>query len=207
MAEPTTTLTDYLLGALALVLGLRLAGLAPGSGEASRWLWAAGFLALALGAALGGTSHGFGGRLAGPGRARLWTATLLVVIAGNALLAAAIVTTALVGAGRRLLLAALAAQLVLFALAVVPRPAYRLVVVDSVVSLGLVVAVTLWALFHGPAPWAPWVLAGACIAALAAVVQAFRLAPHPRFNHNDLYHVLQGIALVALYRGALVSTG
>jgi hypothetical protein len=34
------------------------------------------------------------------------------------------------------------------------------------------------------------------------VVQAAKLAPHPGFNHNDLYHVMQIVAMVLLYRGA-----
>jgi hypothetical protein len=33
-------------------------------------------------------------------------------------------------------------------------------------------------------------------------VQATGLAPHPNFNHNDLYHVIQIAAMVLLYRGA-----
>jgi hypothetical protein len=34
-------------------------------------------------------------------------------------------------------------------------------------------------------------------------VQARRLAPHRLFNHNDLYHVIQMVALYAFYRGGL----
>jgi hypothetical protein len=39
------------------------------------------------------------------------------------------------------------------------------------------------------------------VSLVAAIVQARRLAPHRQFNHNDLYHVIQMVALYAFYRG------
>ena len=33
-------------------------------------------------------------------------------------------------------------------------------------------------------------------------MQASGFAPHPSFNHNDLYHVIQVAAMFLLYRGA-----
>jgi hypothetical protein len=39
---------------------------------------------------------------------------------------------------------------------------------------------------------------------LAALLQQARVSIHPvYFNHNAVYHVVQGIALVLLYRGFL----
>ena len=35
-----------------------------------------------------------------------------------------------------------------------------------------------------------------------AMVQASGFRLHEHFNHNDLYHVIQMVALVLLYRGA-----
>jgi hypothetical protein len=203
MAEPTTTVTDYLLAVLALVLGLRLAWAARLGHDPSLWWWALGFLALAVGAALGGTSHGFGPRLTSLDQRRLWTATLMVLVAGNAALSMAVVTMALDGPARRLLLAAVAAVFVLGIAAVSVRPVYRVVIVDSALALVGVVALALWASGHGPAPWAVWVLAGAGVAATAAMVQALQIAPHAHFNHNDLYHVLQALACLLFYRAAV----
>ena len=51
MNEPTTVITDYVLGAVSIFLSLRLM-------DASRF-WALAFFALGLGALLGGTWHGF----------------------------------------------------------------------------------------------------------------------------------------------------
>jgi hypothetical protein len=35
-------------------------------------------------------------------------------------------------------------------------------------------------------------------------VQITELAPHRRFNHNDLYHVIQIVALYLFHHGGLV---
>ena len=55
MNEPTTVLTDYALGAVAAWASVRLFS----SAERSRRYWALAFAALAAGAFLGGTWHGF----------------------------------------------------------------------------------------------------------------------------------------------------
>ena len=49
-----------------------------------------------------------------------------------------------------------------------------------------------------------WVVAGILVSFAAAAVQAARLAPHPMFNHNDLYHVIQMAAFWLLYRGGVL---
>jgi hypothetical protein len=51
---------------------------------------------------------------------------------------------------------------------------------------------------------AGWVAAGVGVSVVAGVIQARKLAPHPRFNHNDLFHVVQMVALYLLYRGGLL---
>jgi hypothetical protein len=39
------------------------------------------------------------------------------------------------------------------------------------------------------------------VSVLAGLAQASGLALHERFNHNDLYHVLQIAAMFLFYRG------
>ena len=46
-----------------------------------------------------------------------------------------------------------------------------------------------------------WLIAGVLVSLVAGIVQARRLALHRQFNHNDLYHVIQMVALYAFYRG------
>ena len=45
------------------------------------------------------------------------------------------------------------------------------------------------------------ILAGVALSIVAGLVQASGLDLHRHFNHNDLYHVIQVVAIVAYYRG------
>ena len=47
----------------------------------------------------------------------------------------------------------------------------------------------------------PWLVGGVLVSLVAGVVQARRLGVHRHFNHNDVYHVIQVIALFLFYRG------
>jgi hypothetical protein len=49
-----------------------------------------------------------------------------------------------------------------------------------------------------------WITGGVAVAAVAGVIQWARLAPHARFNHNDLFHLVQMASLYLLYRGGLL---
>ena len=76
IAEPATALTDYLLTAECLILGLRLhqAGQCRG---ADLWVW--GFLALGAAALAGGSFHGFRPAVS-PGLANiLWNASMVLI--------------------------------------------------------------------------------------------------------------------------------
>ncbi len=48
--------------------------------------------------------------------------------------------------------------------------------------------------------WLKWAVA---ISLLALGILVFKLSPHPQFNQNDLYHVIQMAGLYCLYRGAI----
>ncbi len=52
-----------------------------------------------------------------------------------------------------------------------------------------------------------WLKRAVAVSLLGVVVLVFRLSPHPLFNHNDLYHVIQMGGLICLYRGAVLLHG
>lgn len=180
MNEPTTVLTDYALAAVAIFLGLKLV-------EKSRF-WSLAFGALGLGALLGGTWHGFW-----PSDF-LWKATTLSV--GVTSFGMIVASAAALTAGKlRIGLTAFAAvKLLAYAAWMLYHDDFIWVVADTVSALGIVAALHLW-------KWNPWVLAGVGLSVLGGVAQASGLALHERFNHNDLYHVLQTAAMFLLYRG------
>ena len=69
------------------------------------------------------------------------------------------------------------------------------VVLDTGIALLVVAATHLWK-WNGP------MLAGVALSVLAGVVQASGFKLHEHFNHNDLYHVIQTVAVLLLYQGA-----
>ena len=52
-----------------------------------------------------------------------------------------------------------------------------------------------------------WLKRAVIVSMIGLVVLILKLSPHPRFNHNDLYHVIQMGGLYCLYRGAIFLGG
>jgi hypothetical protein len=163
MSEPTTVITDYVLGAVSISLSLRLM-------DASRF-WALAFFALGLGALLGGTWHGF------------WQSDLLWKA-----------TTLSTGKLRAGLMAFAVVKLFAYAAWMLQHDDFIWVVTDTASALLVVAILHAWR-FNG------WILLGVAVSILAGLAQASGFALHQRFNHNDLYHVLQIAAMFLFYRG------
>ena len=47
-----------------------------------------------------------------------------------------------------------------------------------------------------------WHAAGLLVSMVGLVIQQGHVSPHPSFNHNDLFHCVQIVALWCFYRGA-----
>jgi hypothetical protein len=187
ISEPMTLITDYVLAAVTAWLCLLL--FKRHDNQASRKLWALAFAALAVGAFLGGTWHGFF-RHDG-----IWKATLLSVgMASFAMLAGSAVA-ALSGAARALVIGFALAKLAVYCVWMLRRDDFIFVVIDTGVAFAAVAALHLWR-------FNPWILAGVAVSVAAALVQASGFALHEHFNHNDLYHLIQLAAMLVLYRGA-----
>jgi hypothetical protein len=78
---------------------------------------------------------------------------------------------------------------------------YAYVVLDTAVAMGLLVVLHGWAAVSRGDTASRWILAGVAVSVIAAVAQFSRIAPHQHFNHNDLYHVVQIVAMALFYRG------
>lgn len=192
--EPDVAFTDLGLAILAAFLGWRLragAGAVVMAGLASAALW-------------GGIFHGFfPARTATRSGFVVWilVALSIVVVAATLLdLALRVLAPRLPPAARRWIVAvygAGSAGLVLFV-----DESFATVVrfYGPALALALVAAVQQ-AVRTRSAGWAFLVL-GFTVSAGAALLQQAGVGIHPRyFNHNAVYHVLQGIALVLLYGG------
>jgi hypothetical protein len=204
ITEPMTMMTDYVMGALAFVLAMRIVGDAAAGRQLSGRLWAAALVMTAVAAFLGGTYHGFIQWLPGASGRALWKATLLATGIGSACLLAAAVTAATAGALQRALLAVVVVKLLVYVWTIATRDQFALVIADYGTAL-LAVALAAWFIRpSGLTPAARWITAGVAVAVLAGAIQRARLAPHVHFNHNDLFHVVQMGSLYLLYRGGLL---
>lgn len=185
--EPMTLATDYLLTAAAAFFSVRL-------WRAGQRFWSLAFLFTAAGALAGGTWHGFGPELPPLAAAGLWK-----------------VTTLSIGAASMVLLMAASASL--RALATVKFAVYAAwmlfhddfiyVIADYGLSLVIVAVIFIARWYRRRDPASPWMLCSIALFFVAGFVQARGLSPHPRFNNNDLYHLIQLAGLWLMYRGGL----
>jgi hypothetical protein len=200
IAEPATLLTDYALAGVTAWLALLL--FRERGDRRARSLWTLAFAALALGALLGGTWHGFAPVLSETALTLLWKATVLAIgVASFGMLAGSSAATT-PPAGAKALFWIAAAKLALYSGWMLFHGEYIWVIADTGLALGAVVALHVWSAVRARDRASLWILGGAAASLLAAAVQARGFALHPNFNHNDLYHVIQIGAMLLFYAGA-----
>ncbi|HET9403709.1 MAG TPA: hypothetical protein VFO57_03920 [Burkholderiales bacterium] len=200
ITEPMTLLTDYVLAGVTGWLGWRL--WTTREAFVARRLWSVAFAALALAALAGGTHHGFTLMLPGTALAALWKMTVLSVgIASFGMLYGSVTATT-AGGIRRLLLVLAGAKLALYSLWMLGHDDFIFVIADTGTAMAGIAALHLWSLLRSRDSASRWILGAVGISVLAGAVQAGGYAPHPHFNHNDLYHVIQIVAMILYYKGA-----
>ncbi len=204
ITEPMTMITDYVMGALAFVLAMRIVGDSTAGHQLSGRLWAAAFVMTAVAAFVGGTYHGFVQWMPGSAGRAMWKATLLATGLGSACLLAAAVIAAVAGPLRIALAGLVIAKLAFYIWTIATKDSFTLVIADYGTAL-VAVVLAAWVVRPSgltPATW--WITAAVAVAVVAGVIQWARLAPHVHFNHNDLFHVVQMASLYLLYRGGLL---
>lgn len=196
VSEPATVFTDFLLTGLSWWFAYRLAG--SEANIVRRW-WTRAFVLIGAGAFAGGLWHGFHLEMPPLVDTSLWRACLLLALGSSYCLwqatAYGFPPAHKPEWWRRLgLLKALAG-----AIAALIRPEFVVVLADFAASM-LFLAVRV--IRAGTQPGARWLLAGVALFALGGIVQSAGLAPHPSFNHNDLFHVIQLGGNFLFYLGA-----
>lgn len=184
--EPTTLATDYLLFLASLVFAIRL------------WRvfrpWSLAFFFTALGSLFGGTYHGFLHMLTPFAAEAIWKATVFAIGLASFFL--------LLGTARALTTFAVV-KLIVYTSWMITHDDFLWVMLDYGATMLIIGAVQIAAWIRERAPSAPWVIGSIAVAIAGALVQASGLTLHRHFNHNDLYHVIQLVALWLLYRGGL----
>lgn len=207
MTEPDVTLTDYALAA-ACALFAYLLCFRRGPAARIPKRFALLFALLALASVLGGTVHGFFLEETSVGYRVLWPATLLAI--GGATFAAWL-------AGAAVVLPRRAARVVGIA-AMAQFVTYGGVVLYGVHDFGVAIAnalpanvflVVVYAMAYARRRVGRVLvgLAGILSTFIAAGVQQAEFALHPvYFNHNALYHLIQGLALFLIFHSVQALT-
>jgi hypothetical protein len=181
--EPMTLATDYLLTLAAVVFAVRL--------WRTNRMWALAFLFTAAGSFFGGTFHGFAQTMDPLVAAALWKATVFSIGLASFFL--------LAGSGRALAVVAIV-KLVIYASWMITHDAFIWVIIDYGMTLLLIGVAQLAR--RGPST--SWVISSIVVSVAGALVQQSGFALHEHFNHNDLYHLIQLVALWLLFRGGML---
>jgi hypothetical protein len=198
--EPATFATDMLLAGWGGWLASRLREDRP----AVHW-WRRAFLLTSAAALFGGVYHGFRPEMPPAVAVVLWRTTLLPIVATSLCLLQAGITACCTGERIGFWQRLAWAKAAVFAGWTLINPVFLSAIADYGSAMLLLLSLELHAWRHRRVPHAKPIVAGIVISVLAALVQQARWSPHPHFNHNDLYHVIQALALGAFFRGARLS--
>lgn len=147
------------------------------------WRWA--FVFTGIAALAGGLYHSSPSTV-------VWKITVYSVGLGTLFL--------LIAGSRRLRFFAIA-EFVIYAIWMATHDDFIYVIIDY--GSGMLLVAAVYIINYNRA--SKFVLASIAVAAIGAFVQAARISIHPRFNFNDLYHVIQMVSLWLLYRGAITT--
>lgn len=196
MSEPVTTLTDFILAALAWwwAWNLRQRGRTI---ERSRRLWAFGLIAQGAGAFLGGLCHGFPSLLGPEASMFLWHLTLVLLGGASALFVSGLGIAALPARPASVLFGAMLVKFVAYAVWAWLRKDFALALCDQALSLLLLIGLLIPSRRRPPTPFIAF---GLLALILGGLIQHLRLGLHEHFNHNDIYHVFGALTLWCFYR-------
>ena len=204
ITEPTTVATNVALAGVAFVLGARLGYGAAAEGSASGSLFGLGMLGGAVAAAFGAASHGIDPRIDREQRERCWRAVLYTLGFATAATTASVAFFTAHGSIRTAILVAIGFKLLVYLVSVAQRPTFRLAAADHVGTLAVLLVAALYAMARWHAAGMSWLIAGVGVSLVAILVQVRRVAFHRHFNHNDLFHVIQMVALYLFFRGGVL---
>lgn len=194
-------LTDYAMGALASVWAVSLLRAGRRRRQSSVRLWGMAFGAISLSAFAGGTVHGFALVLGDAARTSLWAAVLgSIGMASLFLVAGAIYTVAADRTTRIRWTGAAGLALAGYAAWIIGRQDFKYIVYGYAAALGAVWLLHIYKAARQGSEGLAWITTGVLVSGAAAAVQISRLSLHPKFNHNDLYHIVQIAALYFLHR-------
>lgn len=198
MAEPMTAATDYAIAVACAFFAVSL------STRAVAPEWPLGFALGGVSAALGGTWHGFRSMADERTQSVMWLLTLLTFGASAAAFGAGAIAVAAPEVQTLSLRLAAVTAFGIYGVAALQNPQFAVAGRMALLMLVTFAAMSTYLFLHRGMQPALLMLACCALNVAGIAVQMRELAPHPRFNHNDLFHVFQLAALWCLYAAVRV---
>lgn len=195
ITEPATMITDYILGIVSFLLGLRLISIGRDRNRRSVLCWGFAFIATAAAAFIGGTYHGFFNQFGHTAETILWKLTMISAgVMSITMLVGSLIATVR-GSLLRWAIAIVVMKFLIFFTFVFRSDDFKIVVMDYITAMGVVSLLHLLRVIRAGARNELWIFWGVVVSLLGAVLQRLQIGFHHHFNHNDLYHVIQTIAM------------
>jgi hypothetical protein len=203
LTEPAVALTDFAL-AIECAVFVVLLTRGDASDRTLRFWFVVFFASAGCASLLGGAVHGFFPDRTSESPQLLWQATLLAILI-TGLAAWNIGGVLLLNARKATVVQRLAVlQLLIFSFVVMFIRAEFFIAIIAYLPATLFLLIGLIAAYRSRRlPALRWGIAGLGLTFLAAAVQRLSIGIHPYyFDHNALYHVIQGAALWMIFLGA-----
>jgi hypothetical protein len=201
ISEPTTLITDYMLGTLSEVCAVVLIKRNTALRQRSIQWWAFALFAAAVGSYAGGTYHGFRHALEPAVAAVVWKVTTISMGLASFFLLTSAITSAFAGQDRRWLIAGAALKLAIYVVWMLGHDEFRFVIYDYGSTLAILLLLIVAERTRGIEGHRAYIAMGILVSIAAAVVQQSGFRLHEHFNHNDLMHVIQMGGVWLLYKG------
>ena len=198
--SPTTVITNYMMGCIGLYLGWQTLQI---QGSLFHILWACSFFSLSLGAFLGGSHYVFGHRLPNYIAKVIWMLTLIFIGITGLFLAGSAATFYINETGKFGLMLGSAILVIKYVLGLSKNDTFDHAIKIYVTLIILALIGFIPAFFSLGYTGALQIVIGLLVNLSAAGVQASGLRLHKHFNHNDLFHVIQILGMILIYRGGL----
>ena len=198
--SPTTAITNYMMGSIGLYLGWQTLQIQD---SLFHILWACSFFSLSLGAFIGGSYYGFGPTLPNYITKVIWRLTLIFVGITGLFLAGSAATFYINETGKFGLIIGSAILIIKYVLGLKRDDTFHHAIKFYVIMIILALIGFIPAFFSLGYTGALPIVIGLLVNLSAAGVQASGLTLHKYFNHNDLFHVIQMLGMILMYRGGL----
>jgi hypothetical protein len=172
--------------------------------QLSRKAWGIGIIFMAMGALLGGTSHGFRALITEASNDFLWKGTVYTVGFSVFFMLAGTIKASLPELKwRKPFYIYNGLAFLIYSLWMINHDGFIFVILDYIPALLLILGLQVWSLYKHKTICSKWIIAGVLASFIGAGVQVGHIGFHFHFNHNDFYHVIQMVGLFFFYKGVI----